>query len=51
VSVLRGAAAGLSALALLGACARELDAGAIREYFQPLGEWLAEENKGQQCGW
>jgi peptidyl-dipeptidase A len=30
---------------------REMDAGAIREYFQPLSEWLGEENQGRQCGW
>jgi peptidyl-dipeptidase A len=28
-----------------------MDAAAITEYFQPLIEWLAEQNKGQQCGW
>jgi peptidyl-dipeptidase A len=30
---------------------REIDASAITEYFQPLMQWLAEANKGQQCGW
>jgi peptidyl-dipeptidase A len=30
---------------------RDVDAGAITEYFQPLMQWLAEENKGRQCGW
>jgi len=30
---------------------REMDASAIIEYFQPLIEWLAEQNKGRQCGW
>ncbi len=30
---------------------REMDASAIIEYFQPLLAWLAEKNKGQQCGW
>jgi peptidyl-dipeptidase A len=30
---------------------RQIDAGAITEYFQPLMAWLAEQNKGQQCGW
>jgi peptidyl-dipeptidase A len=30
---------------------RQIDASAITEYFQPLMEWLAQENKGQQCGW
>ena len=30
---------------------RDIDASAITEYFQPLMQWLAEANKGQQCGW
>ncbi len=30
---------------------REMDASAIIEYFQPLLAWLAEQNKGQKCGW
>ncbi|MBS0580330.1 MAG: M2 family metallopeptidase [Proteobacteria bacterium] len=30
---------------------RDFDAGAILEYFQPLREWLAQENQGRQCGW
>ena len=30
---------------------RSMDAAAILEYFQPLQEWLAEQNKGQTCGW
>jgi len=30
---------------------REMDASAILEYFAPLRAWLAEQNKGQQCGW
>ena len=30
---------------------REMDAGAILEYFAPLQEWLEEQNKGQTCGW
>jgi peptidyl-dipeptidase A len=30
---------------------RQIDAGAISEYFQPLMQWLEGENKGQQCGW
>jgi peptidyl-dipeptidase A len=30
---------------------REMDASAIIEYFQPLLMWLADRNKGQQCGW
>ena len=31
--------------------ARRIDAAPIIEYFQPLMEWLGEQNKGQQCGW
>jgi peptidyl-dipeptidase A len=31
--------------------ARDFDAGPILEYFQPLREWLAQENQGRQCGW
>ena len=27
------------------------DASAIREYFQPLMEWLQEQNKGEKEGW
>jgi peptidyl-dipeptidase A len=30
---------------------RQIDAGAITEYFQPLLEWLNEQNKNQRCGW
>jgi peptidyl-dipeptidase A len=30
---------------------RTMDASAIMEYFQPLEEWLAEQNKGETCGW
>jgi peptidyl-dipeptidase A len=30
---------------------REMDASAILEYFAPLRSWLAEQNKGQKCGW
>nr|WP_240475500.1 M2 family metallopeptidase [Vulgatibacter incomptus] len=30
---------------------REMDATPILEYFQPLRTWLAEQNRGQQCGW
>lgn len=30
---------------------REMDASAIIEYFDPLMKWLAEQNKGQKCGW
>jgi peptidyl-dipeptidase A len=27
------------------------DASALLEYFAPLRKWLAEQNKGQTCGW
>lgn len=30
---------------------RDIDAGAIVEYFTPLDRWLAEQNKGEKCGW
>jgi len=30
---------------------RQMDGSAILEYFAPLRAWLAEQNKGQQCGW
>jgi peptidyl-dipeptidase A len=30
---------------------RDIDAGAVIEYFQPLMQWLAEANKGQSCSW
>jgi len=30
---------------------RDIDAGAISEYFQPLLQWLAQQNQGQRCGW
>jgi peptidyl-dipeptidase A len=30
---------------------RQMDASAIIDYFQPLEAWLAEQNKGQACGW
>ncbi len=30
---------------------REMDASAIIEYFQPLIQWLEEQNRGQTCGW
>ncbi len=29
----------------------QADASAMLEYFAPLQTWLAEQNKGQQCGW
>jgi len=30
---------------------RQMDASALIAYFQPLLEWLQEENKGRECGW
>jgi peptidyl-dipeptidase A len=30
---------------------REMDASAMVEYFEPLTEYLDEQNKGQSCGW
>lgn len=30
---------------------RRMDASAIIEYFQPLTDWLREQNQGRQCGW
>jgi peptidyl-dipeptidase A len=30
---------------------REMNAGAIRDYFSPLEEWLKKKNAGQKCGW
>ncbi len=30
---------------------RRTDASAVAEYFQPLNDWLTEQNKGQSCGW
>ena len=30
---------------------RAMDATAILDYFAPLQAWLAEQNKGAQCGW
>ncbi len=30
---------------------RRMDAGALLEYFQPVSEYLAAENRGRQCGW
>lgn len=29
----------------------QMDASAIIEYFQPLSEWLDQQNEGQLCGW
>lgn len=31
--------------------ARQMDAAAIRAYFKPLEDWLAEQNKGKPVGW
>ena len=30
---------------------KDIDAGAIRDYFAPLNEWLSEQNRGKSCGW
>jgi peptidyl-dipeptidase A len=30
---------------------REIDAGAMTEYFQPLMAWLTQQNEGHTCGW
>jgi peptidyl-dipeptidase A len=30
---------------------RQIDAGALLEYFAPLKKWLDEQNKGQKVGW
>jgi peptidyl-dipeptidase A len=30
---------------------RQMDAGALLEYFAPLGEWLEEQNRDRTCGW
>ena len=30
---------------------RNMDATAILDYFEPLKDWLDEENEGRQCGW
>jgi peptidyl-dipeptidase A len=30
---------------------RQMDAGAMMEYFAPLKQWLDEQNKGKQVGW
>lgn len=30
---------------------REIDAAAITEYFQPLMDWLKQQNASRQCGW
>ena len=38
------------ALEVMGA-GRKADASAMLEYFAPLSEWLAEQNRGHTCGW
>jgi peptidyl-dipeptidase A len=30
---------------------RQIDATALLDYFKPLQGWLAEQNRGRQCGW
>ncbi len=30
---------------------RQMDGGAVLEYFAPLKDWLDEQNKGRTCGW
>jgi peptidyl-dipeptidase A len=30
---------------------REMDATAILDYFEPLAQWLEEQNRGRTCGW
>jgi peptidyl-dipeptidase A len=30
---------------------REMDAGAILDYFAPLKKWLDEQNQGKPVGW
>lgn len=30
---------------------RQMDAGAVLEYFQPLQAWLKTQNQGRKCGW
>ena len=30
---------------------RDLDAGAVAEYFAPLDAWLTRRNRGENCGW
>ena len=30
---------------------RDIDAGAVAEYFAPLNTWLQAQNKGRACGW
>jgi peptidyl-dipeptidase A len=30
---------------------RQMDPGALLEYYAPLHEWLRQQNRGKQCGW
>ena len=30
---------------------RQMDGGALLEYFEPLQKWLKTQNQGQKCGW
>ena len=30
---------------------RQMDAGALREYFAPLEKWLEQQNQGHPVGW
>ena len=30
---------------------KDIDASAIRDYFEPLNAWLGEQNRGKSCGW
>jgi peptidyl-dipeptidase A len=30
---------------------RQMDAGPLLQYFEPLQQWLAEQNEGRTCGW
>ena len=39
------------ALATMTGGERQIDAGALLEYFAPLSAWLKEKNAGQKCGW
>ncbi len=59
----RAAGAKLAAMLSLGAsrpwpdaleavgAGRKADAGPMLEYFAPLRQWLADQNRGQRCGW
>jgi peptidyl-dipeptidase A len=39
------------ALATMTGGERQIDPGALLEYFAPLSTWLKEKNAGQKCGW